>query len=80
MAENKIEKIGENQQKEVSGGFYGKDWLLDSKYETIYKELGITHSKSKITKDLYIYEGNQITKEQAYKMVDDWYKEHGVKK
>ncbi len=73
-------KISESDTEEVSSGAFGKDWFFGPEYETIYKELGIAHGKSDITKDLYVYKGNQITKKQAYQMVDDWYREHGVKK
>ncbi|MBR2735242.1 MAG: hypothetical protein IKE05_03520 [Clostridia bacterium] len=80
MAENNIDKMSENQGKEVSGGYWGKDHILDEKYDAIYEELGIKHAKSKVSKDLYIYNGEQITKKQAYEMVDNWYREHGLDK
>lgn len=76
--EKQVEKINEKDMGNVSGGAFGKDWIFDADYETIYKELGIAHGKNTFWKDIYIYKGDQISKDEAYKMVKEWRQEHGL--
>ncbi len=76
--EKQVAETNEKDMEKVSGGAFGKDWIFDANYEAIYKELGITHGKNTFWKDIYIYKGDQITKDEAYRMVKEWRNEHGL--
>lgn len=65
-----VEKIGEEQADNVSGGFIGRDW--SNTHQAIYSRWGIEHRQHGLKKDEYYFCGQKIPKKFVYKMVDEY--------